>query len=166
MNATETIQAALSTSFDWTLQLAEDLADAPLTDPTGCQGNHPLWVMGHMAFSRGGLLAMITGEESQVAQWKELFSGGTEPSYDASKYPSYGDVLQAYRDIHQQTLVKLNEIGESGLDAKPAFVWDMLADRSDFQSKGHIFLLIAMHEMSHRGQLADARKALSRQPFV
>lgn len=166
MNASDTLHAALSASYEWTLQLAEDLADAPLTDPTGHQGNHPLWIMGHLAFSRAGLLAMITGEENRASQWKDLFTGGTQPAYDASKYPAYREVLSTYREIHQQTLLHLEQIGEAGLDAKPAFVWESIAELPDFQSKGRIFLFIAMHEMSHRGQLADARNVLGRKPFA
>jgi len=166
MNATEAIQAALTNSFEWTLQLAEDLADAPLTDPTGSQGNHPLWIMGHVTFSKAGLSAMATGHANPVTDWKELFSAGTQPIYDAEKYPKYADVLQTYREIHQQTLTHLQEIGEQGLDDRPAFVWDVIADLPDFQSKGRLLLFIALHEMSHRGQLADARKVLGRPPFA
>ena len=32
------------------------------------------------------------------------------------------------------------------------------------RTAGEVFLLIAMHQMNHRGQVADARRARGRQP--
>lgn len=166
MRPSEIIERSLTFSYEWILPLAEDLADAPFTDPTGSQGNHPTWILGHMTFSKAGLLAMISGQESPVADWKERFSGGTQPRYEASFYPAYDTILQAYRDTHQQALSLLQQLGDERLDAKPLFVWEAIADDPDFQTNARLFLFIAMHEMSHRGQLADARKVLSRKPFA
>jgi uncharacterized damage-inducible protein DinB len=45
-------------------------------------------------------------------------------------------------------------------------VWEEVREDPHFQTIGQLFLFIAMHEMSHRGQLADARNALGRKPFV
>jgi hypothetical protein len=166
MNAIDTIRAALSTSYEWNKQLANDLLDAPLTPPTSSGGNHPLWVMGHLAFSRAGLLSMINGQPSSLGKWKDLFAGGTQPQSEPKVYPPYSEVLSAYQQTHRDTLRLLEEIGEANLDARPKAVMEKLRDMPDFQSNGRLFLFIAMHDMSHRGQLADARHALGRQPFV
>jgi hypothetical protein len=47
----ETLRAALTFSYEWIKALAEDLADSPMTSPTPTPGNHPLWIMGHLAYS-------------------------------------------------------------------------------------------------------------------
>ena len=166
MNATQTIRSALRMSYEWIKPLADDLADAPLTSPTPGEGNHPMWIMGHLTFSSAGLLAMISGEPSPCEDGKDFFQGGTLPSYDAGVYPSYGDVLGTYEQTHRATLALLDELGEARLDEKPVAVWSELQDAPDFQSNGRLFLFIAMHEMSHRGQLADARRVLGRKPFA
>lgn len=166
INATDTLRAALTTSYQWLTQLAEDLADAPLTAPTPAGGNHPLWIMGHVTFSKAGLLAMISGRPNPLEHWKDLFAGGTQPLRDRDGYPPFPDVMAAYRQTHQAALDLLGEIGEAGLAAKPKAVAKELSDEPDFQSVGRLFLFITMHEMSHRGQLADARRALGRKPFA
>lgn len=166
MNATQTLRSALRMSYEWIKPLADDLADAPLTSPTSGRGNHPTWIMGHLTFSSAGLLSMMSGEPSVCEKWKDIFQGGTQPSYDASVYPSYGDILGTYEQTHRATLALLDEFGEARLDEKPVAVWDEVKDLPEFQTNGRLFLFIAMHEMSHRGQLADARRVLERKPFA
>lgn len=166
MNTIETIRRTLTLTYDWIKPLADDLADAPLTSPTGNGGNHPHWIMGHLVFSKSGLLAMISGRDNPLQSWKELFSGGTSPVSDGSGYPDYESVLATFEKTHQGCLNLLVEIGESRLEDKPVNVWEMVADDPDFQSNAKLFLFIAMHEMSHRGQLADARRVLGRKPFA
>ncbi len=162
MTTIETIRSALRISHTWTHGLAEDMRDAAMTAPTPRGGNHPMWVMGHAAYSKGALLMMISGTPNPVEHWKEWFEGGSEPKAEADVYPTYDEVLSACDRLHQQALDLLDETGEAGLDQAPAMVWPELTDDPDFQTKGQLFLFTAMHEMSHRGQLADARRAAGR----
>jgi hypothetical protein len=57
----------------------------------------------------------------------------------------------------------LDQISEEGLDRKPAAVPPGLEQA--FDSIGNAFLLFAMHQMNHRGQLCDARRAAGRAPM-
>lgn len=161
-----TLRAALKFSYDWIKPLADDLADAPLVSPTPEPGNHPLWIMGHLVFSSSALLAMISGAESPHGNWKDLFDGGTQPVSDLARYPAYAEVLHAYEATHRSVLAVLDEMTDARLCERPPAVWEALRDDPDFQTIGKLFLFIAMHEMSHRGQLADARRALGRKPFA
>lgn len=165
MNATDAIRIALNMSYEWTLALAEDLADAPFTEPTP-GGNPPMWILGHITFSNSGLLAMIDGKPSKLNDWQSLFGGGTQPSTDSSKYPDYADVLQAFRDTHAQALAILEQTGNDGLDDLPPAIPDFLAKLPELQTKGKVLMFVALHQMSHRGQLADARRALGRKPMA
>ena len=57
----------------------------------------------------------------------------------------------------------LEQIGDDGLDRKPALPPPGLEQA--FDSIGNTFLLFAMHQMSHRGQLCDARRTAGRTPM-
>ena len=144
------------------MMLLEDLRDAPLTAPTPCGGNHPRWVLGHITFVEGNLPHVIFGEPNPVARWAPLFAPGTEPKTDASAYPPFDELLRTYRDLHARNLKLLDELGEAGLDrptkSPPRGLDDALS------TVGRTFLVIAMHHMSHRWQLADARRAAGRKP--
>lgn len=163
MNATDAIRAALRLSYDWNRSLAEDMRDAAMTFPTPNGGNHPTWVVGHAVHARTGLLSMISGETSPFFEkWDAALGGGSQPTDEPAAYPSYEELLAAWELEHRRTLDALDRIGEVGLDRPPATVPDELKDSPDFATVGRIFLFIAMHEMSHRGQLADARRAAGR----
>ncbi|TWU15487.1 YciI family protein [Allorhodopirellula heiligendammensis] len=161
-----TLQEALMFSFDWIKPLADDLADVPMTSPTPTPGNHPLWIMGHLTYSNAGLLAMISGNASPYENWSDIFAGGTLPLSDVANYPSYTEVVDAFDVTHRSTLRLLKQIADSRLADRPIAVPDALRDDPSFQTIGKVFLFIAMHAMSHRGQLADARQAAGRKPFA
>lgn len=160
------LRNALNFSYEWIKPLAEDLGDSPMISPTPCGGNHPLWVMGHLVYSSAALLSMISDQPSPFAEWRELFSGGTVPQIDAEVYPRYVDVLEAYTQVHLDVLGQLDNLPASRLSERPPAVWEEVREDPQFQTIGQLFLFIAMHEMSHRGQLADARNALGRSPFA
>jgi hypothetical protein len=161
-----TLIAALQFSYEWIKPLADDLMDSPLTSPTSGQGNHPLWIMGHLVFSGAGLLSMITGKPSPYQDWRPLFSGGTQPMTNLTAYPPYSKVLAAYEAVHAEVLECLTRLPASQLSEPPPAVWADLQDNPEFRTIAQLFLFIAMHEMSHRGQLADARRTLGRKPFA
>ena len=163
MNAIDLIRAALAVSDQGFLTLAEDLRDAPLTPPTPRGGNHPLWVLGHITFIEAGVPHILFGEPNPLERWAPLFAPGTEPKGDAGAYPPYDELLRTYRDLRARNLKLLDDLGEAGLDrptkSPPRGLEDVL------RTAGQTFLVLAMHQMTHRGQLADARRALGRTPL-
>lgn len=160
MKAIDAIRKALEFSDRNTLNLIEDMRDAALTQPTPRGGNHPLWVLGHITFVEGNIPRVIFGEPNPVAKWAPLFAPGTEPTTDAAAYPPFEEVLRTYRDLRARNLRILEELGEAGLDrptkAPPRGLEHVLG------TVGDTFLTIALHQMSHRGQVADARRAIGR----
>ena len=56
MSLVQFVRASLEMSFHPVLTLAEDMKDAPLTFPTPRGGNHPLWIMGHLASSEAAII--------------------------------------------------------------------------------------------------------------
>lgn len=163
MNAIDVIRGAMKFSDRAVLELIEDMRDVPLTQPTPRGGNHPLWVLGHITFIEGNIPRVIFGEPNPVAHWAPLFAPGTEPKPDAGAYPPFDEILRTYRDLRARNLQILEQLGESGLDrptkSPPRGLKDVLG------TAGDAFLVIAMHQMSHRGQVADCRRAIGRKPI-
>jgi len=138
------------------------MRDAPLTQPTARGGNHPLWVLGHLAFYEGTFSHFLFGEPNPVEHWRPMFGRGTRPTTDAEAYPSYDEVLETYRGLRAQNLARLDEIGETGLDLPTALPSPGSKDVP--LTRGQLLLVVALHQMSHLGQIADARRAAGREP--
>lgn len=166
MTTLDTIRFALSLSRDWASAAAADLADAPMTFPTPAGGNHPTWVVGHLAVAEAGLLSILTGGPSVLRSWDRLLSGGTTPEPDRSLYPPYGDLLAAYERARERTLAYVETLTDADLDRTPPAVPPELAQDPSFTSIGRVLMFIAVHQMAHFGQLADARRALGRAPLT
>jgi uncharacterized damage-inducible protein DinB len=162
MKAIDVIRNAMQFADQSTLSLIEDMRDAALTQPTPRGGNHPLWVLGHITFVEGNIPHVILGEPNPVKHWAPLFAPGTEPVTDASAYPALEEILRTYRDLRGRNMRILEQFGEEGMDrqtaAPPKGLEHVLG------TVGTAFLTIALHQMSHRGQVADARRAAGRKP--
>jgi uncharacterized damage-inducible protein DinB len=145
--------------------MAESMAHAPLTQPTpGAQhgSNHPLWTLGHLCVIEGDVRHILLGEPSPVEHWKPLFAAGTKPTTDVAAYPSFDEVLSTYRELRAQNLKLLEHVGEAGLDRAPKHVPPGF--ETMMTSAGNTLLLIALHNMFHSGQIADARRAAGLKP--
>ena len=163
MNAIDVIKTALRISDQGMTRLVEDMRDAPLTPPTPRGGNHPLWVLGHITFVEGSVPHILFGEPNPVERWAPLFAPGTEPTSNAADYPPFDEIFRMYRELRARNLELLDRIGEAGLAkptvAPPRGLEDVL------RTAGDTFLLVALHQMNHRGQVADARRAAGRKPL-
>jgi uncharacterized damage-inducible protein DinB len=163
MKAIDAIRTALQVSDDGMMRLVEDMRDSAMTQPTPRGGNHVLWVLGHITFIEGNLSRVILGESNPVDHWAPLFAPGSEPTSDPTAYPPFDEVLSSYKKLRARNLKLLEEIGEAGLDrptkSPPRGMEQILS------TTGRTFLIIALHQMNHRGQLADCRRAAGRQPM-
>lgn len=164
MRALELIRWAMQMTDAGTAALVEEMRSAPLTQPTSRGGNHPLWIMGHLAFIEGGLRHVLLGEKNPVEHWAPLFAPGTEPKPDAGFYPPFDEVLRTYRELRARNLKLLDEIGDDGLDAAPTRVPPGFEDA--MRTVGQAFLLVTLHNMVHYGQIADARRVAGLKPLL
>jgi len=98
---------------------------------------------------------LLSGEPNPVEQWSDLFAGGTEPSADASRYPAFDEELGKYRHLRAANMKRLDSMDDAALD-RPARA---------FGTVGKALTAIAMHQMLHLGQVADARRTAGRKPF-
>jgi hypothetical protein len=164
MKAIDLIRNSLQFTEQGMLNLIEDMRDAPFTQPTAVGGNHPLWVMGHLACIEGFILAALLGDEPPSEHWASMFAPGTQPRADGAGYPPFDEVVRVWRDVRARTLRRLAEVGEAGLDAPskappPGF-------EEALKTVGQGFMLIVIHQMVHYGQVTDARRMAGRMPLM
>ena len=164
MHATQFIRHALECSADAALKLAEDMRDAPLTFPTRKGGNHPLWIVGHCAVAESMLIQEFAfGRSHPLAYWMEIFGPGSTPVDDASAYPSFETVLRTFKETRAATMAGLGTLTDADLDRPSA------APKEFAQFVGTIgqcYLHTITHLAVHTGQLADARRAIGREPLL
>jgi len=164
MNAKDVIRFTLDRSNDLTMKLLADMKNECLTMPTPRGGNHPLWVLGHLALAEAGILSkFVTGGENPLAKWKDLFGGGSEPVADAKKYPSWDEVLRAFEQARANTLKTLERLSEADLDRPTNAPENM---KAFFGTVGQVFAFIPVHAAMHAGQVTDARRAAGKKPLL
>jgi hypothetical protein len=168
MNAIDLIRWAMQLSDGLTARLVSDMRSTPMTPSTpgakGGDGNHPVWILGHLCVVEGGLPQILFGEPNPVEHWTPLFGIGTQPKSDAGAYPSFDELLGAYRDLRRRNLKLLDEVGEAGLDRAPKQVPPGFEE--EMKTFGRTFLVIAMHNMLHVGEIADARRVAGIKPML
>lgn len=169
MQSAELLRIALKMTDEATASLVKDMRTAPLTQPISrdgrTSGNHPLWILGHLAYIEGTIPRILFGaaaEANPLEHWAPLFAPGTEPSPDPAMYPSFDEVLGACRARREHTLRLLDELGDAGLErptkAPPAGFEEVM------RTIAHTLLVISLHQMVHYGQIADARRVAGRKP--
>ena len=164
MKTVDFIRKGLEGSANGALLLIDDMKDAPLTFPTPRGGNHPLWVLGHITYVEAHLIQHIMlGRANPVADWGELFGMKSEPTADASRYPSFDEIREKFQELRAETMQVLDGITDADLDlpskACPPEFKEFLG------TYGQCFLVIIFNTATHRGQVADARRAAGRKPL-
>jgi len=110
MKTVDFIRATLNRSARAVLPLIEDMRDLPFTFPTPKGGNHPLWVLGHLAWTEGQIIQLVMlGRPNPVALWQGLFGIGSEATAEAAHYPTFEDVLKAFQELQEMPEVTVVE---------------------------------------------------------
>jgi hypothetical protein len=164
MKTVDFIRKALDSSFRATMALIDDMKDVPLTFPTPKGGNHPLWVLGHLAWTEGFVIQQVMlGRPNPVAHWNSLFGIGSEASAEASRYPTVEEVRKVFQDLRAETLKALDTMTDDSLDQPtrgcPPEVKEFLGTHAQ------CFVGLIFNTLHHRGQVADARRAAGRKPL-
>ncbi len=159
MNAIQLLRDELDLSATITLKLIDDMKDAPLTAPTKNGGNHPLWVMGHMAYVEGQIQQLITEQLNPLEKWKNIFAGGTEPTSSAADYPTLEEARSAFITRRAATLQLLENITEADLDRPTKCPPE---NAYAIGTVGKCLFILVANTLTHRGQVADARRTLGR----
>ena len=164
MKATEMIRRGLLFIDRFALPIFEDVRDIALVQPTPRGGNHPLWVIGHIAHSEGEITGMVHGDPNPLNGWEKMFAAGTEPTTAASDYPSFDEVLEGYRTIRARTLKMIDALHDSDLDEAPKAASDEMLEF--VPTIGETLMMVVIHQEFHLGQIADVRRTAGRKPLM
>lgn len=157
MRAVDLAMTSLDMSYGWVMGLAQDAKDVPLTAPTPKGGNHPTWCLGHLAFSEGNLIHQYAkGGANPLADWEPLFGQGSQPVADASKYPSYDELLAKVAEMRAATKDYVASLSDEDL-SKPSHAPEEMKEW--FGTVAQCLIAAAVHFTYHGGQIADARRA-------
>ena len=150
-------------AFALTMPLLEDLRTASLVPPT-TGGNHAHWVLGHLLVSEGNFRTMMRGGEHPYAALQTQFGGKSTPDATGAGYRTYDELLAELNTEHQAMMTWLESLTEADLDQTSAQCPPGFEDF--FGTWRQVLLMRPMHWMTHRGQLADSRKAAGREPLI
>ena len=162
----EYLQEMFKYSTNRTAKLAEKFPEDKRLVQLKPGKGHALWQIGHVAVSLDLITNcwIIGGKPSLPAKYSQKFSpgvmGGDDPSSDAGAYPSWEEVLAAYRGAAAQTIELLNTIADSDL---PGELRGPVPDpaRGFFGKLGQGLTGMAMHDSHHHGQLAMLKGLVS-----
>jgi uncharacterized damage-inducible protein DinB len=160
MHTKDAIQFALTVSNGAVLSAIDEMSDAATTFPTPNGGCHPLWVLGHLTLVEGMIPAVLFGDKNPAAEWHPHFGENSEPVSDPGVYPSFTEVREKYLQLREQNLRLLESLSEEDLD-KPTKAPPKGRER-EFATYGQSFLVLALHQTMHRGNVTDARRAAER----
>lgn len=164
MNTIDFIKFSLESSTGWAMGLINDMKDAPLAQPTSSGGNHPTWVLGHLARAESDLLdGFILGQPNRFPELESEFSMGSKPTADADKYPSIDELMGKFQQIRAATLAHLDTLSEADLDKKSHAPEEF---GPTFGTVGSCFAAMSTHVAFHAGQVADARRSSGRDPLM
>ncbi len=136
--------------------LLEGLTGDQLMHRPGGKGNHPLWVMGHLASSDDQIVSMLSGAAPQLPEsFHKLFGGGSEPSDDASDYPTREELVQSMQSAHDRFVSWVEQLDDEAMNAPTPEPLQPFAP----DAISAAFSLSA-HDLCHAGQISTARASL------
>ena len=157
MRTKDAIKFALTVSNGAVLSVIDEMSGAATTFPTPNGGCHPLWVLGHLTLVEGMIPAVLFGDQNPAAEWQQFFGESSEPVADVKAYPQFAEIREKYRQLREQNLKLLDSLSEVDLD-KPTKA-PPKGREQEFATFGQTFLVLALHQAMHRGNVTDARRA-------
>jgi DinB family protein len=131
--------------------------------PAGCP-THAAWQVGHLAMAEYGLCLFRQRGRQEVdlelmsSGFRKLFSRGTTPEADASKYPPAAEIRATLDRVHAQVLKEAPSFTAQQLQEPVEAPYAVEA------TKLGCLLFCSHHEMLHAGQLGLLRRLLGKQP--
>lgn len=153
--------------YAWHLQMLQgvmsDIDDANITRQPVPKGNHPAWIIGHLALSSDNLLKMMGQPTTVPENLRPLFGRGSEPQAERSIYPSKDALLQQLATVHTAVSQALPHVPREVLD-RPNPV--PLVQLQSLPTVGNLIMhLLTTHEAFHLGQLSAWRRAMGYAPL-
>jgi len=107
---------------------------------------------------------MIKGHENPLIDWKTIFGSSSEPTTNAADYPAWADVRAKADEVQKNTLAFIDSLTDADLDNPSK---NPPPGKEDFfGTVGACLLVLTLHPVMHRGQVADARRMVNRAPVL
>ncbi len=152
--------SALNFARRVTLGLLEDLPDDKLLHRSLPDGNHALWLIGHILWDDDFFLTGLAHRPSKLPDgWNERFRTGSTPCDDVQAYPPRGALMDKITALRSELVGWFCSFGPHEL-AQP--LPEAFARFGD--SYGKLMSTLAWHEGLHAGQLTVIRKSLNLRP--
>jgi hypothetical protein len=139
-----------------TLGLIEEIPEDKLCTQVWEGGNHPKWVLGHLAWTDDYFMTTIGKLPSRLPDgWWDRFQMGSKPSANAADYPSLSELQDVLSETREALISWLG-----GLSAQQAAV-DLGEELKTFSPTiGDLAASMAWHEGLHAGQISAVRRSL------
>lgn len=161
MNTIDFIKNGLENSKQFACLLLDDMRETPFVEPTP-GGNHPLWILGHLAHSESFLLdECLLGKPNRFPELTERFGPGSTPDTNPENYPSYDEIRPRFDEIRDASLAYLEQLSDDDLD-EPS----QKTEAPFFSTVGNCYLAMIMHAMNHAGTVTVARHAAGKPPLM
>jgi hypothetical protein len=137
--------------------LDERMAEQPLVGI-----NHPAWILGHLAWTADGSLAMLGAPKTLPTEWATLFGAGSKPSAERGVYPSKDNLLRAVEQGYQQVRQRAASAGPEQLSRPTTSprVKEALPTLNEM-----VAFLLSGHMGVHLGQLSSWRRMIGLPPM-
>jgi uncharacterized damage-inducible protein DinB len=139
-------------------KMVDDLSQEQWLQHPAPNPNHVAWIVGHIAWARGRVVARVGTEWSKP--WFDLFGRGAKCG-DEVAYPSRETLLEAWEES-SSVLANAHESADEELLAQPS---TQGPPSTDGKVSGVISFL-AIHETYHLGQISYLRSWLGHKGFM
>ncbi|QDT00532.1 DinB family protein [Adhaeretor mobilis] len=159
MNAQDAIRTTAETSAFILKTYFSDLEDAELLESPGEGCNCLAWQLGHLISSECHLLEMVEpGAAIELPDgFAETYSTENSKSVDKTKLHTKEEYLRLLDEVREATMASLERTSETDLDAPSPEKF-----REMFPTVGHMYILLATHDMMHAGQFVPVRRKLGK----
>ena len=114
-----------------------------------CSINSYYWITGHLCWAENLLVLKNLGVQPTVSyDWLESFSLG-QSDIGQDKMPAFGVVLEAFKEIHQQALLAIQNLDEEKLNKESTLGFNFGNGNSIREILKHAI----RHESVHTGHL-------------
>ncbi len=158
--ALETGVNVLNWARSKTLGLIEDIPEDKLCHQPIPDGNHALWVMGHLGWVDDYFLSVVGDRPAKPPEtWQTLFGITSTPKPNPGDYPSPTELKEAMHHRREELIAFFKSMDADKLASPlPDDIKDFAANHATLMAT------LAWHEGLHAGQLTIIRKSLGIAP--
>ncbi|MFH0981554.1 MAG: DinB family protein [Planctomycetota bacterium] len=152
--------AVLAFARRGTLAFLEDIPEDKLCYSPVPNGNHALWLIGHITLTDDELRSTVGSGPARCPEpWNKLFGSGTRPLPDPRAYPSLVELKQHLNARREELIGWFKSLPDAKLTEPLA--GDLLQFAPNYAG---LMPSIAYHEGLHAGQLRVIGQALGKPP--